>query len=361
MSSYTPKSMRCIFAVFAPLAALVLAQVGCITVPPVHQRALENNEICAQYINQGDLTRAEVHCDLGLQFSPQYADLHVNKGLIYLRREQIDRAKESFIKALRYNQEQAQAYNNLGYVYFKENAYGKAHDNFQRALKVNPDYTEARYNLALTLQSMGEKEKAKKEYRTIIGINPNLADPYRQLGQIFLEEGNTQDAIEQLSVATQRDPTYGDAWLDLCSALVEAARYSEAKDACSSCIEADPNNVQCRNNLPIIVRKTALQDPALQEIKETQSEENTPASFYMLARSLNERGLRSEEERAYKKCLKLDGKYAQCHFGLFEIYKEDRRDDKAGIACKNFLKFAVADEFPKEVETCERFVSASSF
>ncbi len=344
-----------------PLAAALALLVSCITVPPVHQRALENNEICAQYINQGDLTRAEVHCDLGLQFSPQYADLHVNKGLIYLRREQIDRAKEAFIKALRYNQEQAQAYNNLGYIYFKENEYGKAHDNFQRALKVNPDYTEARYNLALTFQSMGEAEKAEKEYRTIQGINPTLADPYRQLGQIFYEKGRLEEAIEMLSYAVQRDPTFGDAWLDLCNALSDAGKYNEAKDACASCIEADPKNVQCRNNLPIIVRKTALQDPALQEIKETQANENTPASYYTLAKSLQERGLRNEEERAYKKCIKLDGKYAPCHYGLYEIFKEDRRDKEAGIACKNFLKFAVADEFPREVETCERYVTANSY
>ena len=116
---------------FPGLAMLGLC--ACLASPPPHPRALEANELCTLYISQGDLTRAEVQCDLGLQFSPQYADLWVNKGLIALRREHIPEAKEHFIKALRYNQEQAQAYNNLGYIYYKDHAFGKAHDNFQRA------------------------------------------------------------------------------------------------------------------------------------------------------------------------------------------------------------------------------------
>src|SRR5579871_2942946 len=110
-----------------PLLLLALACLpACLSTPPPHPRALEANELCTQYINNGDLTRAEVQCDLGLQFSPQYADLWVNKGLIAFRRGQNDAAKEAFIKALRYNQEQAQAYNNLGVIYYRDHSYGKA-------------------------------------------------------------------------------------------------------------------------------------------------------------------------------------------------------------------------------------------
>ena len=31
----------------------------------------------------------------------------------------------------------------------------------------------------------------------------------------------------------------------------------------------------------------------------------------------------------------------------------------ATIACKNFLKFAQADEFPKQVEACEKYINSS--
>jgi tetratricopeptide (TPR) repeat protein len=334
---------------------------ACLHTPPPHPRALEANELCAVYIGQGDLTRAEVQCDLGLQFAPQYADLWVNKGLIALKRGQEDNAKDNFIKALRYNQEQAQAYNNLGYIYYKNRAYGKAHDNFQRALKVNPDYTEARYNLALTFKDMGEKDKAKKELRTIVAINEMLADPHAQLGQIAQEEGALEEAEVELRKAVERDPTFAEAWLALGNVLAEAGKSAEAKDAYESCVEANPNMVECRRNLPIVNKSAKLQEESLKNIKDAKEGKRDAPSEYALARSYKDRGLRNDEKRSYFRCLKFDQRYAPCHFGLFEIFKDDRDDKQAKTACQNFLKFAEGSEYPKEVEACERYVSANTY
>jgi tetratricopeptide (TPR) repeat protein len=332
---------------------------GCFSAPAPHPRAVDDNNNCVQYTKEGDLAKAEIYCDHGLEFSPFWADLWVNKGVIYLRRGQDDKAKECFIKALRYNQEEAQAYNDLGYIYLKDGAFGKAHDNFVRALKVNPDYTEARYNLALTYMKMADKVSARKEYRTIIAVNSSLADPHHDLCLMALEDGANEEAIDECGKAVQLDPRYDDAWLNLGNAQSEAGKYSEAKEAYQSCIEANEKNAQCRSNLAIVARKAALLDPALKEIKDTQSAENSAPAMYALARTLRDKGLKNEEERTYKKCLKLDPKYPPCHYGLYEDFSEERRDKEATIACKNFLKFAVVDEFPKEVETCERYLKST--
>ncbi|MFL5322087.1 MAG: tetratricopeptide repeat protein [Myxococcaceae bacterium] len=340
-------------------AALLVS--GCLTPPPVHQRALDNNELCAQKINEGDLTRAEVYCDLGLQFSPTYADLWVNKGLIALRRNQNDQAKEYFIKALRYNQEQAQAYNNLGFIYYQEHEYGKAHDNFQRALKVNPDYTEARYNLAHAFIGLKETEKAKKELRTIIAINDGLADPHHSLCGILMEEKAYEEAEEECQKAVERAPDYDDAWNTLGNVRSEAGKFCEAKEAYTSCIEANTNNSECRNNAALIARKCALLDPVVKEAKENKENSDTPEGLFTIAKQMHEKGLLNDEERTYKKCLKKDAKYAPCHYGLYEIYRDARRDKEALIACKNVVKFATAEDFPKEVETCEKVVSSNTY
>ena len=339
---------------------LFVGSTACVTTPPPHPRALENNELCAQYISAGDLTKAEIHCDLGLQFSSQYADLWVNKGIIFLRREQKERAKECFIKALRFNQEQAQAYNDLGYIYLQEKSYGRAHDNFQRALKVHPDYVEARHNLALAYLGMGQKDKARKEFRTLIAINPNLAEPHQYLGVMAFEEGNYDESIDELTKAVQADPKYADAWLNLGNAYAEAGKFPESKDAYTSCLEVDPKNIECRNNIPVVVRKGALLDPSLKEITANQETENTPEALYALGRKFLEKGLRNEAERSYKKSLRLDPRYAPSHYGMFELFVEDRRDKEATIACENFLKYALADEFPNEVERCDKHLHASA-
>jgi Flp pilus assembly protein TadD len=346
---------RCAIA----LSGLFLS--ACLSTPPPHPRALECNELCTNYINEGDLVHAEVQCDLGLQFSPQYADLWVNKGLIELRRGNDAKAKEHFIKALRYNQEQAQAYNNLGYVYYKDKAYGKAHDNFQRALKVNPDYTEARYNLALTFKDMGKRDMARKEFRTIIAVNAQLADPHAQMGQMAFDDGAYDEAIGHLTHAVQLDPKYADAWAALGDAYTEAGKFAEARDAYTSCIEADPNNAPCRHNVAIVGRKAQLLDPALKDVKESLAGQKTAQGEWQLAREYKTKGLENEEKRAYMRCLKYDARYAPCHFGLYEIFHGERQEKDALNACRNFLKFAEEGEFKKEFETCQRYVNSQTY
>ena len=343
------------------LALLALCLAGCLAAPPVHPRALENNELCTRTLSEGDLTRAEVYCDLGLQFSPQYADLWVNKGLIALRRNQNAVAKEHFIKALRYNQEQAQAYNNLGFVYYQDREYGKAHDSFQRALKVNPDYTEARYNLSLAFIGLKQEEKAKKELRTIIAINPNLADPHHTLCGVLFNEDALDEAAQSCERAVQLAPDYADAWLTLGNVRSEEGKFCEAKDAYTSCIEANPNHPQCRNNAAVVARKCALVDPVVEEAKQNAVAADSAAGLYQLALQYREKGLLNEEERTYKKCLKKDERFAACHYGLFLLFREARKDKEARIACQNFVKFANSEEFPEEMATCERHVAEGAY
>jgi len=336
----------------------LLGCLSCIRTPPPHPRALEENELCSQYLHMGDLERADARCDVGLQFSPQYGDLWTNKGIIALQRGQKELAKERLIKALRFNQEQAQAYLNLGYIYFQDRQYGRAHDNFQRALKVNPDFAEARYNLALTFLAMDRKENARKEFLTLTEVYPHLADPFARLGQMSLDEGNSGNAIEYFKQAVVLAPQYAEAWGALGTAHFKAGQFGNAVAAYTSCIEANPHLPECKNNLPLAIIQERLTDPVLGDITARANSEKTPESQFQLARAHRERGLRNEEQRAYERCLRYDNKYAACYYGLFEIFYDERNEKKARVACQNFLKFSDSAESPKERENCQRYVGS---
>lgn len=339
----------------------LVAATACLSNPPIHERAMLNNELCAQQIAINDLQRAEVYCDLGLEFSPHYWDLWVNKGLIALKAGNKDKAKDHFIKALRYNQDQAQAYQNLGFIYLEEGSYGKAHDNFQRALKVNPDYLEARYNLALTLMKMEKLEPAKKEFRTILAVDPSIADAHHSLGIIAYSEGKFEEAAGHIGQAAQLSPDVPSFWHDYGAALMELSRFGDAKEAFATCVRLEPTNPQCVNNLSIAQRKAALVDSVAKEERDTLAAEDSADGQYMIALQHQEKGLVAEEERAYKKCLRKDGKYPRCHFGLFKIYSDAQKRDAATIACKNFLKYGTEEEFPSETDTCKRFLADDTY
>ncbi|WNG15499.1 tetratricopeptide repeat protein [Cystobacter fuscus] len=357
--SYTPAAMRSL----RPMLALPLFLVsGCINTPPPSDRALINNELCVKELDKGNCKQAEVYCDLGLEFAPQYADLWTNKGLIAMCMENKKQAKEWFIKAIRYNQDQASAHMNLGKIYLDAGDYGKAHDSFQRALKVNPDYIEARYNLGLTFLNMKKLEKAEKVFLTLLAVDPNVAQVHHDLGVVYYQMDDKTKAVEEMGMAVQLAPSLNpDWWNDLGAVLMELSRFEEARQSFGSCVALQNEHSQCLNNLSIAQRKAALTDSALKEFRDTQRAENTPSALFELARKYKSQGLLSEEERAYKDCLKLDGKFAPCHYGLFQLYSEGQKRQSAEIACKNFLKYGALDEFPAEMQTCEKFLSAQSY
>jgi tetratricopeptide (TPR) repeat protein len=344
------------------LPLLLASASGCITTPPPNERALVNTELCTQQLNAGDLKQAEVYCDLALEFAPQFADIWVNKGLIAMYSGDKAKAKEHFIKAIRFNQEHAAAYMNLGVIYLDEGAYGKAHDNLKRALKVNPDYLEARKNLGLTYINLNKLPEAEKEFLTLLVINPNLAEVHHDLGIVRYRQDRKEEAVEEMTKAVQIAPNLNaDWWNDLGAVLNELSRFEEAKMAFSSCVAVNPKHPQCIDNLSIAQRKAALTDSALKEYRDTQKAQNDPAALFQLAQQYKQKGLLSEEERAYKDCVKLDGKFAPCHYGLFQLYSDAHKRQAAEVACKNFIKYGSVEDFPSEMETCEKFISAQSY
>ena len=81
-----------------------------------------------------------------------------------------------------------------------------------------------------------------------------------------------------------------------------------------------------------------------------------PEGEYTAALEYKDKGMANDEERAYKRCLKYDPKFPQCHFGLFEIFKGRADEKNATSACKNFLKFANETDFKQQVATCQQYV-----
>jgi hypothetical protein len=142
---------------------------------------------------------------------------------------------------------------------------------------------------------------------------------------------------------------------------MELSRFAEAKQSFGSCVALDNKHPLCLDNLSIAQRKAALTDSALKELRDTRRAENSPEALFLLARQYRERGLVADEERTYKQCLKLDGRYAPCHYGLFQLYSDGHKREHAQVACKNFLKYGSVEDFPAEMETCESFLRASSY
>jgi tetratricopeptide (TPR) repeat protein len=353
--------------VWAAAAAAMLG-VGCKTPVQIHPRAVEHNNACTEYLGQGDLERAETRCNLALEFNSDYPEPYNNLGLIEMKRNHMDLAKEKFIKAIRLNQDFAEAHNNLGVVFLNaDKSYGKAHDEFARALKVNPDYVEARYNLAVTYMKMKNYAEAKRSYNALIESNPNVADPHHDLCAIDIDEGDYTTAIEECQKAIALDPKYVSAYFNLGDAYMKGAKFCEAQEAFTDCLRQDQEHVECRNNVTIAARKCALLDPSL---KDATAKEPPPSAdgshdtdadpvmgLYKKGQSQLASGLLNEARRSFNKCVRKNPGFALCHYQLYKLDAQVQDNKAAAADCKALLK-AAGEEQSAEREECKNFLSS---
>lgn len=196
-------------------------------------------------------------------------------------------------------------------------------------------------------------EKAKKQLRTILQLQPDLADAWGQLGKSRWTKVSMKSAIDYLTKATQFDPKFIAAWLSLGNAFMEVGKPCDGRDAYTTCIENDDANVQCRNNIIVAERKCKLGAGAGRR-QGPPGRHQQPESEYAGALQAKDKGLVNDEERGYKRCLKYDPKFVQCHYGLFELYRSRADEKNATIACKNFIKYASETEFAMQVATCHQ-------
>lgn len=345
---------------FLGLAASV-AGLACKTAAPIHPRAIEHNQYCAQYIAQNELEKAETRCNLALEFNPDYPEPYCNLGLIALKRGQMDKAKDLFIKAIRLNQDFAEAHNDLGFVYLQQGSFGKAHDEFVRALKVNPDYVEARYNLALVFLRMKKYGEARKAYEEFIESNPNVADPHHDLCALDIDQGNYDEAIQECQTAIRLDPKYTSAYFELGNAYLKAGKFCEAQESYTDCLRVDQDNAECRNNVTIATRKCALLDPNLKEAASRPEGDGaaTDASNDLYQKGLKEvnAGLLNDARRSFNKCVRKNPEFALCYYQLFKLDTAVQDVSAATSDCKKLLKNS-GDDQAQEREECQNYLSS---
>jgi Tfp pilus assembly protein PilF len=341
---------------FRPLLAALLAATACKTAAPVHPLAVEHNTYGVQYLEQGDVDKAQRRFELALEYNEAYPEPHNNLCLVWIKRGQYDRAKAECIKAIRLNNDFAQAHNNLGYIYLQEKSLGKAHDSFRNALRINPGYLEARYNLCLALRGLKRKEEARVCYDKVIETNASVADPYNDLCVMDIEDSGFTDAVQYCGKAVELDPKFAGAWFNLGRAYQGAGKHCEAQEAYRQCIAVEENHAECRNNLASAHRHCALTSSDLKEIKEEVANENSAASNFKLGLAEREKGLVPEAERHFKKCLKLDGRFGLCHCQLAEIKRATAEHEEAKTYCRKCVTYTSPEQVSPERDMCEQLL-----
>jgi tetratricopeptide (TPR) repeat protein len=231
-----------------------------------------------------------------LEMAPGNPQVLYNMGVLYLKLEQKDKARECFLKTLEANTNHPNAHIKLGQIHEMQLDYQKAlneylaavpgsrkpyilyarignvnirlkrfpeaREAFRRALGINPNFAGAHVNIGETYLKEGDFEKAIGHFKNAIQINPDYAVPYNNIGVALMKMGKQEEAISYYDKALYYKPNFYLALRNKANLLFSLNKYQEAINHYTRVLNLHPRSVEASYKLGICYEKVGMVDKA---------------------------------------------------------------------------------------------------
>lgn len=165
----------------------------------VPKAALDKYKKAMDKIEKGDADGALSSLDQAIAAHASFAPAWYQKGQIYLKRNESDKAVAAFVKAIEIKADYLEAKYGFGVAQFQKKDYAVSEAVFRDVLQ-KIDMPEAHLNLGISLFYLKKVDAAEKELKTAAAskTGDKLALAHLYLGQIYIQRKNNADAIIEL-------------------------------------------------------------------------------------------------------------------------------------------------------------------
>jgi len=167
------------------------------------------NQLGLAMMKRGELEKSEEAFLRGLRLDDEDAAINLNYAYLLLKLERNSDAVERLeaaMKDLTYR-EPAKVLNNLGFAYYAEGRFGSAEQRLREAVIRAPHYCQAWYNLGLVYEALERNADAVDAYDHVIMIcADDAAGSYYRAARLMLLDGKLEEATHYLNRACQGWP-----------------------------------------------------------------------------------------------------------------------------------------------------------
>jgi tetratricopeptide (TPR) repeat protein len=139
-----------------------------------------------------------------LRDAPLSVRAHTNIGLVYLSRNELDRAIEHFEKSLAIPSKpelrtisRGRALQNLGVAYYRKKDYARALECYRKCLELDPQNYVSHINIGVVYNAQGENQKAVDTYKKALEIFPSSKEAMMNLAIGYTKLNDYDGAIAQ--------------------------------------------------------------------------------------------------------------------------------------------------------------------
>ncbi|HEY9696906.1 MAG TPA: tetratricopeptide repeat protein [Trichocoleus sp.] len=238
-----------------------------------------------------------------LQPTPNFVEIYVHLGELYVRQKEWDAAIRTYQKALSLNPEAAKAHRGLANVFsqlgnretevnhryqavtnqpqwatpqnqlllgnslLEVDKPEAAIDCYQRAIQLRPDFFEAYYNLGVVYAQQEQEQQAIEQFQKALALNPQHFPSIYGLGKIAEQQGKLQEAATLYEKAHQIEPNVFNACYSLSEVLVKLHQWDKAAAACRQAIRLQPSFCWSHHNLGYVLLQQGQVAEAIESLR----------------------------------------------------------------------------------------------
>jgi tetratricopeptide (TPR) repeat protein len=170
---------------------------------------------------------------------PTNEEIYIQKANIYSKRDNHTKAVELLEEALKYTDDFADVYNLIGMEYLFMDNLELAKENFIRCLEEDPEDQSGLYNVVYCFEFLDQNQDAIDYLNKYIDQNPYSEIAWHQIGRLSYGLKNYEEAIRAFDYATYIDDEFVGAFMEKAKAYERLKRYEDAIESYALTIELD--------------------------------------------------------------------------------------------------------------------------
>ena len=170
---------------------------------------------------------------------PTNEEIFIQKANIYSKRDDHEKAVGFLKTALKYTEDFADVYNLIGMEYLFMDNLELAKENFIKCLEEDFEDQSALYNVVYCFEFLDQNLEAIEYLKTYIDRNPYSEIAWHQSGRLYYGLKDYESASTSFQLATYIDEEFVGAYMERGKALERLKNYSEAIESYNRTIELD--------------------------------------------------------------------------------------------------------------------------
>jgi len=170
---------------------------------------------------------------------PQNEEIFIQKANIYSKRDDHEKAVELLKQALELTDDYADVYNLIGMEYLFMDNLELAKENFIKCLEEDVEDQAALYNVVYCFEFLDQNKEAILFLEKYINRNPYSEIAWHQTGRLYYGLEDYENALRAFDYASMIDDEFMGAFMEKAKALERLKRYEEAIESYNRTIELD--------------------------------------------------------------------------------------------------------------------------